>query len=284
LLNAHNLPRARITVHRINADGSIGSEVKQPDGLEFGIYPHQVIASPSTGTVVLVDRGNDANEGKPEDPGALRLFTIKDGVLANLAAIAPNCGYGFGPRHIDFHPAKPWVYASLERQDQLYMYRMKGNELEAEAAYKRTTLAARVEDKRRQLAGPIHVHPSGRFVYVANRNDRTVDCEGRQVFAGGDNTFAVYALDDNSGEPTLIQNADTKTIHVRTFAFDPGGRLMVAASIADIDVRHGDNVVNVPAALSVMRVGGDGKLDFVRKYDVETHGKIHYWMGMFGLN
>ncbi len=284
LLNAHNLPTAGITVHRIEADGSIGAEVKQPDGLDFGIYPHQVIASPSTGTVMLIDRGNDATKDKSEDPGALRLFTIKDGVLAHLAAIAPNGGFGFGPRHIDFHPAKPWVYASLERQNQLTMYRMQGNSLEAEAAHTRNTPAGKVEDKRRQHAGPIHVHPNGRYVYVANRNDRTIEFAGQQVFAGGDNTFAAYALDQTSGEPTLIQNADTHTIHVRTFAFAPGGRMMVAASIADINVRDGDKVVNVPATLSVMRVEDDGKLQFMRKYDVETNGKIHYWMGMFGLD
>ena len=33
-----------------------------------------------------------------------------------------------------------------------------------------------------------------------------------------------------------------------------------------------------------MKVGNDGKLEFVRKYDVDNNGKIHYWMGMFGLN
>jgi len=48
-------------------------------------------------------------------------------------------------------------------------------------------------------------------------------------------------------------------------------------------VRAGDDVVTVPAALSVMKIGGDGKLEFVRNYDVETNGKIHYWMGMIGL-
>jgi len=49
-------------------------------------------------------------------------------------------------------------------------------------------------------------------------------------------------------------------------------------------VREGDKVVDVPATLSVMRVGSDGKLEFVRKFDVESNGKTHYWMGMFGLN
>jgi 6-phosphogluconolactonase (cycloisomerase 2 family) len=284
LLNAHNLPRASITVHRIKADGSIGAEVAQPEGLAFGIYPHQVLVSLQTGTVMLIDRGNDAKKGKPEDPGALRLFRVKDGVLSNLQTVAPNGGYGFGPRHIDFHPTEPWMYASLERQDKLYMYRMQGEGLEPTAAYMLDTLADRANHKPRQLAGAIHVHPNGLCVYVMNRADGTVDYAGRQVFNGGDNSIAVYSIDPQTGEPKLIQHADTHAYHVRTFALDPSGRMMVAASISPIDVRVGDKVVTVPATLSVMKVGEDGKLTFVRKYDVETNGKIHYWMGMFGLS
>ena len=285
LLNAHNLPHAGITVHRINADGTLGAEVKQPDSLAFGIYPHQVMAAPSTGTVMLIDRGNDAKKDQPEDPGALRQFRINnDGVLANLAATAPNGGYGFGPRHLDFHPTQPWVYVSLERQDKLYMYRMQGNGLESAAAYIRETLMDPANVRPRQLAGTIHVHPNGRCVYLINRSDSTVEYQGKAVFGGGDNSIAVYAIDQKTGEPTLIQHADTHTFHSRTFAIDPSGRMMVVASNLPMDVREGEKVVTVPATLSVLRVGDDGKLAFVRKYDVETDGKIHYWMGMFGLN
>ena len=58
---------------------------------------------------------------------------------------------------------------------------------------------------------------------------------------------------------------------------------LVAASIKPLAVREGANVTTVPAALSVFRIGSNGKLEFVRKYDVDTGGKIHYWMGMMGL-
>ena len=71
-VNAHNLPKSGLTIHRINRDGTLGSEVEQPAGLEFGPYPHQVRVAPSGRTVVDVDRGNKAEKGKPEDPGALR--------------------------------------------------------------------------------------------------------------------------------------------------------------------------------------------------------------------
>jgi 6-phosphogluconolactonase (cycloisomerase 2 family) len=284
LLSAHNLPRAGITVNRINVDGTIGTEIRQSAGLDCGIYPHQVMVSPAGRTVILVDRGNDAAKGKPEDPGALRLYRIRDGVLSDPAVIAPNGGYGFGPRHLDFHATLPWVYVSLERQSKLYVYRVAGDGVEPEAAFIREMLADRANVKPRQHGGTVHVHPNGRVVYLANRADWTVEHDGRRVFGGGENSIAVYGLDAKSGEPKLIQHADTHSFHVRTFAIDPSGRLLVAASIKPLDVRDGNKVVTVPAALSVFRVAADGKLEFVRKYDVDASGgRTHYWMGMVGL-
>ena len=73
VLNAHNLPKSGLTVHRVNQDGTLGSEVDQPTGLEFGPYPHQVRVAPSGRTVVIADRGNKAERDKPEDPGALKV-------------------------------------------------------------------------------------------------------------------------------------------------------------------------------------------------------------------
>jgi hypothetical protein len=144
-------------------------------------------------------------------------------------------------------------------------------------------LADRASLKPRQHGGTVHVHPNGKVVYLMNRADWQVDHQGGKVFGGGENSIAVYAIDQKTGEPTLIQHQETHSYHVRTFALDPTGRLMVAASIQPIAVRDGDKVVNVPAALSVFRVSDDGRLQFVRKYDVETNGKIHYWMGIVGL-
>lgn len=282
-LNAHNLPKSGITVHRIESDGTIGSEVKQPEGFDYGIYPHQVMMAPSGRTTILIDRGNSAEDGKPEDPGALRSFAFDRGVFSKPHVVAPNGGYGFGPRHVDFHPREPWLYISDERRSQLYMFRMPGDVIEPEAAFTRDILADRANVKPRQHGGTIHVHPNGRFVYVANRADHTVDFNGKKVFAGGENSIAVYSVDPETGEPTLIQHADTHSFHVRTFAFDPTGRLMVAASIKPLAICEGSAVTIVPAALSVFRVSADGTLSFVRKYDVETNGRTHYWMGILGL-
>jgi 6-phosphogluconolactonase len=47
-----------------------------------------------------------------------------------------------------------------------------------------------------------------------------------------------------------------------------------------VDVRDGDAVRTIPAGLSVFRTGDDGKLAFVRKYDIDVGGKTMFWMGM----
>ena len=283
-LNAHNIPSPSISVHRINADGTIGAFVEQPAGLDWGIYPHQVRVAPSGRTMYVIDRGNSAHGGKPEDPGALRAFDFNGGVFTQREIAAPDGGYGFGPRHVDFHPTQPWMYVSDEKRSLLYLFRIPGDRLEPLPAYTRDALADRANEKPRQLTSTIHLHPNARTVYIANRADYRVEHEGTKVFGGGENSIAVFSLDPSSGEPTLLQHADTHSYHVRTFAFDPSGRLMVTASIKPMTVRDGDRVTTVAARLSVFRVSADGKLDFVRAYDVDTgSGKTHYWMGIVGL-
>jgi 6-phosphogluconolactonase len=123
LLIAYNNPSS-LTVHRINADGTIGDKVEQPNKLDTGIFAHQIRLAPDNKHVILVTRGNNAPSDNPVDPGSIKVFTFKDGVLANLSAIAPGDGMHFGPRHLDFHPKKPWVFVSIESQNQLMVYKL----------------------------------------------------------------------------------------------------------------------------------------------------------------
>src|SRR5882672_1589718 len=139
-LIAYNNPSG-VTVHRINRDGMLGEQVKQPGPLDTGIFAHQVLTTPSNRSVILVTRGNDAAGGKPEDPGALKVFSFKDGVLANLASVAPAKGYGFGPRHLDFYPTQPWVYVSIERQNKLHVFRMQDDGTISGPAFAKDLLA-----------------------------------------------------------------------------------------------------------------------------------------------
>jgi 6-phosphogluconolactonase len=266
-------------VYRINADATPGEEVTQPGPIDAGIFAHQVRATPDNRRVILVTRGHDAARDKREEPGALKVFDFHDGVLSNEVSVAPNGGHGFGPRHLDFHPTRPWVYVSLERQNQLALFETNDGALSPTPRFYKDALADPAT-RYRQLVGTVHVHPNGRTVYVANRSSETVDFGGQRVFAGGDNSLAVYAIDQATGEPNLIQHIDTHGIHPRTFHIDPTGRLLVVAHIMGLKVRDGDAVRDIPARLSLFRIGADGTLEFTRSYDVNVGKRTMWWMGM----
>ena len=282
LLTTYNNP-SNVTVHRLNADGTIGAPVTQPDKLDAGIYAHQILATPSNDAVLLVTRGNDAKPGKPEDPGAIKTFGFKNGALTGLASIAPGSGLGFGPRHLDFHPTKPWVFVSIERQNKLYVYKRDASSGLARAPMFVKDTLTDPKPKVRQAAGAIHVHPSGKFVYLTNRASDLVDLNGAKAFTGGENNIAVFAIDQTSGEPTLIQNADGGAVELRTFGIEPGGRMLVAASIRPVPVRDAAGIKTVSAKLCVFHVGGDGKLALKRQYDVDTGTYQQFWSGMVTL-
>jgi len=282
LFTAYNDPSS-LTVHRINRDGTLGDEVKQPNPLDTGKYAHQIRATPDNQNVILITRGNNAPGDNPVNPGSIKTFGFKNGVLTNVAAIQPGDGTHFGPRHLDFHPTQPFVYVSIESQNKLYVYRRDpATVLSREPLFVKDTLGD-PNSKARQGAGTIHMHPSGRFVYLTNRASTTVEYQGKKVFAGGENSVAVFAIDQATGEPTRIQNADAHGFTLRTFGLDPSGRVLVAASQDALAVRDGDAIKTVSAGLSVYRIGGDGKLDFVRKYDIDVGGKNQFWSGVVAL-
>jgi 6-phosphogluconolactonase len=283
VLAAYNDPSG-VTVHRVEPDGTLGPLVKQTQPLDVGIYGHQIRVDPSNEMAILVTRGNGPTPAKPEDPGALKLFNYKDGLLTNQLSIAPGGGFNFQVRHLDFHPSRPWVFVSLERQNKLQVYeKMKDGTLSRNPLFVKDTLADPGNARPGQALGTIHMHPNGRFVYLANRASGTVDFEGKPVFVGGENTIAVFAINQDTGEPTLIQNVDTRGIHVRTFALDPSGRILVAGNMMQLAVRDKDGVKTVPASLAVFRVRADGKLEFARKYDLDVGSRNLFWMGIVPL-
>ena len=283
VLTAFNNP-SNITVHRINSDGTVGAQVQQTSKIDVGIYAHQVTVTPSNRLVVFPARGNDARPDKPEDPGAIKVFNFRDGQLTPAANIVGGKnGFGYRPRHVDYHPVQPWLYANIESQNEMHMHRIHGDSIMPEPAFVKTTLAAPRDPKMHQTTSAIHVHPNGRFVYTANRADGTVEFAGKKVFAGGENSIAVFAIDQTTGEPTRIQSIDPQTHHVRTFSIDPSGRLLLSASIRDMWVRDGNEVRVAPAAMSVFRIGDDGKLTFVRKYEAELGGKLQWWAEIVAL-
>ena len=189
-----------------------------------------------------------------------------------------------GRHHLTaFGIGKPSMYVSVERQNQLHIYRLlyglRGHNLEPAPAYILTTLNEPGNPRPKQMVGPIHMHPSGRFLYVGNRASGLIEDQGRKFAAGGENTIALFTIDQETGEPRLIQAIDTHGFHPRTFSIDPSGRMLVVANLIELPVRAGDAIKTQPATLATYKVGEDGRLTFVRSYDIETNGLLQFWGG-----
>lgn len=276
LLSAHNYEGGNLTVHKIRADGSVGDVVSQVTQQDFGTYPHQVMVMPSGDFALIVDRGNAAKEGAPEEPGALRTFRLAEGQLDAGQVVAPNGGYVFGPRHVAFHPSGRWMYVSDERFNQLHVFGLEGGYIVPEPLQSVSTLQDPTAARARQLAGPIHVHPSGRAVYVANRADGTHTDMGRPIFSGGENNIAVFEVDAGTGTVAPVQHAETQSFHVRTFSMDVAARVLVAGSIKSLDTESGV----VPTSLTVFDMDGI-RLSRPRRVSVEVpQGELQYWVGI----
>jgi hypothetical protein len=139
------------------------------------------------------------------------------------------------------------MYLSVETQNKMYTYKMDGGKINPEIAYRAETLAEPNNIRARQAASTVHVHPNGRFLYGSNRAQDTVDFEGKKVFKGGENSIVVYSINQTTGEPTQIQNIETRMIHPRTFHIDPSGRMLVAQHNLPVLVREGNEVKTVSA-------------------------------------
>jgi 6-phosphogluconolactonase (cycloisomerase 2 family) len=107
-----------VKVYRLSRDGYLGEEVAQKEKPDGGIFTHQVVVTPANKTVIALGRGNEAVDNKPADIGSVSTFSLHDGQI-NLIR-KENFEEGIGPRHLAFHPARPWVYVGIERGSKLF--------------------------------------------------------------------------------------------------------------------------------------------------------------------
>ena len=231
VLVAYNNPSG-LSVHNLNADGTLGCEVKQPAPLDGGIYAHQIRVHPSNKMVVMVTRGNGPAPNRPEDPGALKIFSYKDGILTNRQSIAPERRIRISaaarrlPPDAAVHVPQPRAAepaAGLSHR-QRRVGRAEGAVHERHARQPGGEQAG-ADDWRdsRPSERPVRLHQQPR-----ERHARSLD--GKPVWEGGENTIGVYAIDQKTGEPVRIQNIDSGGMHARTFTLDADSALLVAAN------------------------------------------------------
>lgn len=280
LFVAYNRPAA-LTVHELNKEGLVRDTADLIDdpGV-MGYFPHQAVPVPDGSGLLLACRGDDATAEYGENPGSLRVIGVEGHKAFCTQIIAPNGGFGFGPRNCAFHPTAPWLYAVLERQNALSMFRILDGAIGAEPAFTVGLLERPMAAQDPQLAGAIAVHPDGRTIYVVNRSHAKPPADGLPMSGGGENSIVVFKLDPWSGRPRLLQRVELQGMHARCAMISQAGNLLIAAVRQPSLRRKAGKVTECPAGFSIFRIVENGRLDPLGHHAVNVEGDQLFWAGL----
>lgn len=168
-----------------------------------GPHAHAIILAPGERFALAADLGIDRVRVYRYDSAA--------GTLAPAAVPEAALAPGAGPRHLAFAPDGRTLYVANELDSTLAAFAWDGR---TGGLRLRHVVSTRPDGARgANFPADLHVHPSGRAVYVSNR---------------GDDTLAVFSTVGPSA-PVLVQSVATGGHWPRNFALDPRGRLLLVA-------------------------------------------------------
>jgi 6-phosphogluconolactonase len=178
---------------------------KGPVAGQEGAHAHMIIPSPYSHFVYAVDLGTD------------KIYLYKlDTVRAKLIPTGLNAETktGAGPRHMVFHPFKNLAYVVNELNGTIEAMK---TDTETGALTRFQIISTRSEGNGNEAAcADIHIIPSGKYLYASNR--------------GQINNIAMYAIDSETGNLTLIGHQPTKGKTPRNFIIDPTGTYLLVAN------------------------------------------------------
>ncbi|HEU4712113.1 MAG TPA: lactonase family protein [Pyrinomonadaceae bacterium] len=199
----------------IRSDGTLGpvADLKQhagsgPKQQQNGPHAHCIILDPSERHALAADLGIDKVMVYRFDPREHNLHSVTQ---AGLQA-------GAGPRHLTLHPNGRYLYVINELDSTMTTMNYNAGTLTTIDTV--STLPAGFSEV--SYCADVHVSRSGRFLYGSNR---------------GHNSIVVFAIDERTGKPTLIEHTSTQGNWPRNFVIDPTGKFLLVAN------QRSDNVV-----------------------------------------
>lgn len=161
--------------------------------------PHFNPFDPSGQYVLVPDKGLDKVFAFRFADGQLRAADVPHAVAREAS----------GPRHLAFHPTKPWVYVVNELDSTVTAYHFDV----ASGALEPFQIVSSLADTytANSRSSEIEVDPTGKTVYASNR---------------GEDSMAVFSIDQDTGRLALIQTQAATGRTPRFFALDPCQRWM----------------------------------------------------------
>jgi 6-phosphogluconolactonase len=210
-----NYNSGNVAVLPIGDDGMLGeaTDFHQHEGSgpnaqrQAGPHAHCVTFSPDGRRVFVCDLGLDKVMIYNFDAAAGKL-TPNDPPYAELKP-------GAGPRHLAFGVDGRFAYVINELDATVTTFAYDAASGALTTVGSASTLPGGFDGEK--WAAEIGVHPSGKFLYASNR---------------GHDSLAVFAIDQATGTPTLVEHQSTGGRTPRHFAIDPAGELLIAGNQA----------------------------------------------------
>lgn len=197
-------------VFALSGDGSIGaSSCVVPSGRES----HCAAFDPSCRFLFVTTRGAGWVAQYRFDAASRTLAPNEPARVIELP--------GSGPRHLTFHPNGRFAYLACELSRTLSGYAFNAESGQLRALFQ--GVEAALPGVSGGSAADVHVHPSGHFLYLSNRQEER-------------SNLAIFAVDSHAGGVELIGHELTHGRTPRNFAFDPSGRLLIAGNQDSNDV------------------------------------------------
>jgi 6-phosphogluconolactonase (cycloisomerase 2 family) len=209
-----NYATGSLAVLPINEDGSLApvSDLAVLAGTrgphrtqQESSHPHQCPFDRTGRFIVVPDKGLDKMFVYRLDTGRGRL------VPADPPDVTARAGAA--PRHVGFHPSRPYAYVINELDSTVTAYHFDPEKGVLKPFQILTTLPSSYTGNN--TGAEIAVAPSGRFLYGSNR---------------GHDSIAIFAVDASTGVLTSIGWEPTQGRTPRFFGLDPTGTRLYAAN------------------------------------------------------
>jgi 6-phosphogluconolactonase len=215
-----NYSGGNLAVFPINSDGSLAphAQLIQHEGRgadpkrQEKAHVHSTVFSPDNKFLMVQDLGLDKIV-------VYKFDATKKEPLTHDSTLDTKVDAGSGPRHLAFHPTRPFAYVIEELSGTVRAFSVSGGKLTAIQS-----LSSHPPGFNGQKgSADIHVSPDGGFLYASNR--------------GSSNTIAIYKIHDENGTLSTIGFQSTMGVHPRNFMMDPVGRYLLVAN------RDSNNIV-----------------------------------------
>jgi 6-phosphogluconolactonase len=201
-----------VALFPVKSDGSLGpySDLVIPEGEpgplreeQHGPHPHQAVFDPTGKFVVVPDKGLDRIQ--------VFRFDAERGKLGSCDILPAR--YGAVPRHIAFHPRRPYAYLVAENDSTVFALHWDTGAGKLKPFQRVPTLPTDFVDDN--MAAEIAILPSGKFLYASNR---------------GHDSIVIYSVDEASGRIETVGWEPVRGKKPRFFALDPDAQHLYAAN------------------------------------------------------